>query len=369
MPHAPSQTNYLRTTRSSGHSTTTQPEGLRYVLYVRKSTEEDERQSQSIGSQTEQARDLAQRKGLTIALTLEESRSAKEPGRPQFERLIEMFDAGEVDGILAWHPDRLSRNEMDAAAITMRIRKGVIKDLAFASYHFDNSPEGVMMLQMALCQSQYMVSKLSKDVKRGIDDKLKKGWYPHRAPLGYLNDKQKDKGDKTISPDPERFPLIRQAWDMLLTGAYSVPRLQQIMNEEWGMRTPVTRSNRGGEPLAKSTLYRLFSNVFYAGQFVHDGALYKGAHAPMVTLDEFDRAQRIIGKDNPLRPRGHRLPFTGLIRCAGCSGMVTAETRVKPSGLSYTYYHCAGRGTRHRSTARPRPSGRRAAISPTPLSG
>lgn len=321
-----------------------QHRSLRYALYVRKSTEEDERQTQSLASQTEQAHDLAQRKGLNVILTLEESRSAKETGRPQFERLLSLIDAGEIDGIIAWHPDRLSRNEMDAAAITMRVRKGVIKDLAFVSYFFHNSPEGVMMLQMALCQSQYMVSKLSTDVKRGIDDKLKKGWYPHRAPLGYVNDKHKDKGDKTISPDPERFPLIRQAWDLLLTGAYSVPRLQQVMNEEWGMRTPVTPKGRGGEKLALSTLYRLFSNVFYAGGFVHDGVTYTGAHEPMVTRDEFERAQKLLGKWNPLRPRTHRLPFTGLIRCGGCGGQVTAQTRVKPSGRSYTYYHCQGKG-------------------------
>lgn len=338
MPHTHA------TTLSHGPKAPVRPAGFRYALYVRKSTEEDERQTQSIDSQTEQAKDLAQRKGLNLVLTLEESRSAKEPGRPQFERLLSLIDAGEIDGIVAWHPDRLSRNEMDAAAITMRVRKGILHDLAFVSYFFHNSPEGVMMLQMALCQSQYMVSKLSKDVKRGIDDKLKKGWYPHRAPPGYVNDKHRDKGDRTISPDPERFPLIRQAWDMLLTGGYSVPRLREVMNGEWGMRTPVTKKGRGGEPLAKSTLYRLFSNVFYAGCFVHDGTLYKGAHEPMVTMDEFDRVQRLIGRGNPLRPRGRRLPFTGLIRCAGCDGMVTAETRVKPSGLSYTYYHCAGRG-------------------------
>lgn len=158
----------------------------RYLLYVRKSTEEDERQTQSIQSQIQQAQELAARTGRAIVLTLEESRSAKEQGRPQFDQMLSLIDAGEIDGILGWHPDRLSRNEMDAAAITMRVRKGILKDLAFVSYFFHNSPEGIMMLQMALCQSQYMVSKLSKDVKRGIDDKLKKGWYPHRAPLGYL---------------------------------------------------------------------------------------------------------------------------------------------------------------------------------------
>ncbi len=331
---------------------------LRYALYVRKSTEEDERQTQSIQSQIGQAQELAARTDRAIVLTLEESRSAKETGRPQFERMLALIDAGEIDGILSWHPDRLSRNEMDAAALTMRVRKGVLKDLSFVSYFFHNSPEGVMMLQMALCQSQYMVSKLAKDVKRGIDDKIKKGWYPHRAPLGYLNDKHKDKGDKTISPDPERFPLLRKAWEMLLTGAYSVPEIGELLSGDWGLRTPITRGGRGGEPLAKSTLYRLFGSVFYAGCFVHDGILYPGAHPAMVTLDEFDRAQTIIGRSkdvigrgkqaaggsSPLRPRTRALPFTGLIRCAGCGGQVTGDVRTKPSGRAYTYYHCQGRG-------------------------
>ena len=122
------------------------------------------------------------------------------------------------------------------------------------------------------------------------------------------------------------------------------------MNGEWGMRTPVTRSGRGGEPLAKSTLYRLFSNVFYAGCFVHDGILYKGAHPPMVRLDEFDRAQKIIGKDNPLKPRtSHAVVHRPDPLRASGGGQVTADVRTKPSGRTYTYYHCQGKnGCRRR---------------------
>ena len=128
---------------------------LRYALYCRKSTEEDECQTQSIESQKERAYTLALSTGRTITHVVAESRSAKEPGRPEFNRLLALIDADEIDGILAWHPDRLARNEMDAAALTMRLRKGVLKDLAFAEYFFHNSAEGIMMLQMALSQSQY----------------------------------------------------------------------------------------------------------------------------------------------------------------------------------------------------------------------
>ncbi len=72
-------------------------------------------------------------------------------------------------GIIAWHPDRLSRNEIDASTITYLVRTGVIHGLKFGSYNFDNSPEGIMMLQLALSQSQYFSSKLGKDVKRGLE--------------------------------------------------------------------------------------------------------------------------------------------------------------------------------------------------------
>lgn len=328
----------------------------RFALYVRKSTEEDERQTQSLESQKSRALELAERSGCSITHVLEESRSAKEPGRPEFGRLLALIDAGEIDGILAWHPDRLSRNEMDAAALTMRLRKGVLHDLLFVEYFFHNSPEGIMMLQMALSQSQYQVSKLSIDVTRGIQDKLKKGWYPHRAPLGYVNNKHMDKGEKTISPDGQRFAMLQKVWKLLLTGAYGGGDILRALNG-WGFRTPVTPKGRGGEPLSHSTLYRLFGNLFYAGHFVHNGQVYQGAHEPMVTLEEFIRAQSLLGREvemqerypsllpKRLPTRGEGQPYQGLMRCGHCGAQITSTTTVKPSGKAYTYYHCGqGRG-------------------------
>lgn len=76
---------------------------LRYALYVRKSTEEDERQSQSIQSQTDQARELAARTGRALVLTLEESRSAKEPGRAVSKR------RGRLPKVRRLPPHRLRR--------------------------------------------------------------------------------------------------------------------------------------------------------------------------------------------------------------------------------------------------------------------
>ena len=241
--------------RSRSLPTITPSQG-RYALYARKSTEQDERQTQSIESQRKRAMEMVERTGKHIVAVYEESKSAKEPGRPVFNEILRRIDAGEIDGIIAWHPDRLSRNEVDGSAIIYRLRKGTLKDLTFVEYTFLNSPEGIMMLQIAFSQSQYQVSKLSIDVIRGLDDKVAKGWYPHRAPIGYRNDSHLYKGQRSISPDPDRFDLLQQAWKMALTGTQSVETIRQALNA-WGMKTPVAPSGRGGKPIAKSTIYLL----------------------------------------------------------------------------------------------------------------
>src|SRR5665213_2148182 len=130
---------------------------MSYIIYARKSQESEERQIQSIDDQVSLALQLAIKESIGLyGLPITESFSAKEPYlRKEFERMVKLIENGNVSGIIAWHPDRLSRNETDAATICRLIRKGKLKDLRFVNYHFDNSPEGMMMLQMALSQSQY----------------------------------------------------------------------------------------------------------------------------------------------------------------------------------------------------------------------
>lgn len=316
---------------------------MKYFLYARKSTEEEEKQALSLDTQLEKARELFP--GLELIELPPESASAFKPNnRPIFEDMLKRIDAGEAHGIVAWHPDRLSRNELDAAAVTYRLRTGKILDLKFGSYTFDNSPEGIMMLQMVMSQSQYFSSKLSKDVKRGNEKKVKMGWKPGWSPTGYLNTPEKDKGTKVIVIDPERFDLVRKMWDLMLTGMYSVPQILEIANEDWGFRTKKTRK-QGGTPLSRSGLYGIFTNPFYAGWFRYNGELCKGEHKAMITLAEYDRVQSLLGSKGKPRPKQHNITYRGPIFCGECDCGVTAEIKnkyIKSTGetRSYTYYHC-----------------------------
>ena len=316
---------------------------IKYLAYVRKSTEGDERQALSIDSQKDKVREFFS--GLDIIEVLVEKHTAFKPyGRPVFAEMIKRITRGEVQGIIAWHPDRLSRNEIDASTITYMVRTGLIKDLKFGSYNFDNSPEGIMMLQMALSQSQYFSSKLGKDVKRGLEKKFEMGWQPNIAPEGYINKRDDIKGLSTIIVDQAKFPLLRRAFDAMLTGVYTAPQVLDIMNNEWGFKTRRFKS-RGGGPMSRSALYRIFTSPFYAGIINYSGKENKGKHKPMISLEEYDKIQIIMGRNGKPRNQKKDFAYTGLIHCKECGCLITADLKHKVIKYtkelrSYTYYCC-----------------------------
>jgi site-specific DNA recombinase len=68
----------------------------------------------------------------------------------------------------------------------------------------------------------------------------------------------------------------------------------------------------------------------------------------MITLDEFERVQRLVGRQSPAHPKTHEFAFTGMIRCGECGLAVTAGEHVNRFGSHYTYYHCTKRRADYR---------------------
>jgi DNA invertase Pin-like site-specific DNA recombinase len=311
-----------------------------YEMYARKSQEADDRQALSISAQTREC--LLKFPEVAGSRVTEESFSAKAPGRPLFDEMIRRIERGEIQGIVAWHPDRLSRNSVDAGRIIYLLDIGKLKDLKFCSYTFENTPEGKWMLSMVMSQAKYQVDKLSIEVRRGNREKYERGGISWTAPQGYRNNKL----TLEIEPDPDRFDLVRRMWDMLLSGAYTVPQIQRVANGEWRYRT-LRKEKSGDRPIALATLYRLFRNPLYCCLNVRpDGTVYECGHRQMVTPEEFWEVQKLLGK------RGRPKPKSGLVgaytdrlmRCGECGCSFTIERkgkRLKSGSIThYTHYRC-----------------------------
>jgi site-specific DNA recombinase len=262
---------------------------------------------------------------LTISRWFEEQQTAAKGGRPVWNAMLKGLRKGTAAGVVIHKIDRSARNLKDWADLGELIDRGV--EVHFANESIDlQSRGGRLSADIQAVIASDFIRNLREETKKGLYGRLKQGFYPLRAPIGYL-----DNGSaklKTI--DPVRGPLVRQAFELYGTGQWSLPTLLEELYRR-GLR------NAKSGKVTLTGLHTFLRSPFYTGviRIRASGETYQGNHEALISRQLFERVQDILHGRVGTRVRVHDFAFRRFIRCTACGNALIGELQ-----KGHVYYRC-----------------------------
>jgi site-specific DNA recombinase len=294
------------------------------VSYARVSSIEQREKGLSIEAQIRFIRKYAVDHGLKIIREFIEVETAKDTGRPRFKEMVDFLEnSSDCRLILVEKTDRLYRNLRDMIRLDdLGIDIHFTKEGAIVGPQVRSSDKFMHGIRVLMAKNY--VDNLSEEVKKGMQEKVLRGEWPHRAPWGYWNQKELRK----IEPDPVKSVIVKWLFNRYITGDISMKRLhKEYMTLGYEI------------PIALSYIRKILRDPFYKGEMRWKGMIYPAKHEALVDIPTWDTVQLIL--DASTKPPYAHKPgcFTygqQLIKCGYCGCCIVAEIKKG----RYIYYHC-----------------------------
>jgi site-specific DNA recombinase len=290
----------------------------RVAIYARIS---DDRTGEKAGvdRQLADARKLCKARGWSVVAELVDndltaSRFAKK-ARPGYRQLVEMVEAGQVEGVAAYHTDRLYRQPKELEELIDLVEaRGLLIGTCESDFDLGSS-DGRAMARVLVA----MAAKSSDDKSRRIlrkhqalaaEGRVGGGG---RRPFGFEPDRVTIREDEAA--------LIREAADRILAG-------DTLRSVAFWLRS-VSETSAGGEWLGV-TVKRMLCSGRVAGWREHQGRWSAPAVWPaIITEDTSARVRAILNDPDRLkRGTGHSYLLLGLLHCT-CGGRLQGRRTSK----------------------------------------
>ena len=316
---------------------------MKAIIVARVSTEEQREANNSLPAQLKRMQDYCERNGYIVIETFSFDESAYKTKRDEFDRIIKCISTSKEKVAVCFDKvDRLSRNIFDKRvaflyekAVSNEIELHFVSDSQIINDNMNAGDKFAFGMKLGL--SKYYSDAISDNVKRAFEHKRRNGEWTGKVRIGYLNialDAEK-RLRKDIVIDPLRGHLVRRIFELYVTGNHSYESIRIEMTN-LGLRS------LDGNILSKSNIELIIRDSFYCGIAISKYGKYLHRYPKLISRELYDKCQEIrLGRSNNRNKVVSKdFVFKGIAKCANCGCSMSAETKVKPSGKSYTYYSC-----------------------------
>ena len=343
--------------------------GIRCAIYTRKSTEEGlDRDFNTLDAQREagEAYVASQRSSGWVCLDGRYDDGGYTGGntqRPALQRLLADIEAGDVDCVVVYKVDRLSRSLADFAKMMEVFEAHGVSFVSVTQQINTSTSAGRLMLNILFSFAEYERELISERTRDKIAAARRRGkWAGGRPVLGY--DLVRGPGGSRLEVNEAEAALVRRIFALYLEGGTLLSIVAEARRHGWTTKRWTTKSGRamGGRAMDKGVVHALLTNPVYTGKVKHRDELFEGEHEAIVDADDFTAVQgrlRLNGATGGSMIRNkHHARLKGLVHCAACGRVMGHHFASSADGSTakrYRYYVCQ-RAQQEGWTACPGPS-------------
>jgi DNA invertase Pin-like site-specific DNA recombinase len=319
---------------------------LRCAIYTRKSTEEGLGQAfNSLDAQREagEAFIVSQQARGRIAVGErydDGGFSGAHIERPALQRLLAAVDARDVDCVLVYKVDRLSRSLLDFARLMERFDRRGVSFVSVTQEFNTTTSMGRLTLNILLSFAQFEREIIGERTRDKLSAARRKGkWIGGWPVLGYdIHNGRLVVNSQEAEQVREIYRIAAEASSLETVVKVCAARAYQA--KCWTTQKGTVHPAR---PFHRMTLRLLLSNVLYTGSVSHKGTVYHGEHDRIVDQQLWEQVNRQLQlRSTAQRGKAHRAqaaPLGGLMFCKEC-GSAMRLTHTMQHGQRYKYYSC-----------------------------
>lgn len=266
--------------------------------------------------------------------------------RKEFKKVLKRFNEERDAAYLSIYMRSRAFRDYIEAGQTERELNAIGVKMVSAKEDFGEDLNGQLMKAMTDVMNWYEAKRNGVDIKEKMANKVMNGGTLGKAKLGYLNvTVERDfRRINTVVVDEERKPLVVAAFELFVTGQYTLATLHRNLTA-MGLRTRPSKRYPEGRPITVETLRSMLRDRYYIGWIEYNGVEYKGRHETFISEDLFNRVQRVLDSHQGagVRERSHPHYLKGWLWCYRCDKRFIVQRAVGRHGGEYYYFFCVGR--------------------------